>query len=365
MASLVITDLAPAGTPTRPVYAWQQYLTLPDEERARIDIAAMNLQCAMGLPGSERIDVAGCLRTIEGWVPVVRRWTEAAYREFFLPHPGQFRNSEAFFRCVALVTALQRHCGVRYDPSKAGLGPDDPFDFDEQFVHGVIQGAGGTCATLPVIYASVGRRLGYPIKLACAKRHLFCRWDDPRTGERWNIEGTATEEGFSSHPDDHYRSWPVPIRDAEEERAFGYLNSMTPPQELANFVGHRGFVLKDHRRYREAFDTFVRSADLTPGLAVYPDTILEVMAEWKRHLQTRLPPRGFPKLDLLLTPERRRWPTIPWEVEREYAALATMEARLNDPEADRLFWQPLRDGRPPLATVPATIAADYTQVTYP
>lgn len=235
MASLLVADLTPARSrPGVATFAWQQYLISPDDELARIDIAAMSLQCAMGLPGAERIDVAGCLRTIDGWVPVVRRWTEAAYREFFLSDPAQFRNSEAFFRCVALVTALQRHCGVRYDPSKAGLGPDDPYDFDEQFVHGVIQGAGGTCATLPVIYASVGRRLGYPIKLACAKRHLFCRWDDPRADERWNIEGTATEEGFSSYPDDHYRSWPDPRR---PEKPPGPVR----PNRLQRFGGQNPF----------------------------------------------------------------------------------------------------------------------------
>jgi len=363
--NLLLSDLQlPSPRHTRPAYAWHHYLRLPELELAKIDIAAMNLQCALGLPGSERIDVAGCLRTIAGWVPVVERWTAAAFDQYFRRDPGQFRNSEVFFRLVALVTALQRHCGVRYDPAKAGVGPDAPYDFDEQFIHGIIQGAGGTCATLPVIFASVGRRLGYPIKLVCTKRHLFCRWDDPQTGERWNIEGTSTEEGFASHSDDHYRRWPVPIKDAEEERAFGYLKSMTPREELANFIGQRGFVLKDLHRYREAVEVLVQASELTPNQATYPGCILSVLREWKVNLQKRLP-KSFPKLELLLRPDQRRFPSIPWEIEREYAGLDSLDDILNDPDADRPLWQPLREGRHPLVEVPEKIVSDYTRASYP
>jgi hypothetical protein len=364
MASLVIADLR-AGRPRGAVaiYAWQHYLTLPEEELGRLDIAAVNLQCALGLPGSDQIDVPSCLQTINNWVPVVRRWTEAAYQQYFVRDPGSFRNSEAFFRIVALVTALQRHCGVRFDPTKVGLGPEAEFDFDEQFVHGVVQGAGGTCATLPIVFASVGRKLGYPIRLACAKRHLFCRWDDPRTGERWNMEGTSTEEGFDSFPDDHYRKWPAPIQDADEERAFGYLRSMTPRQELANFVAQRGFVLLDHGRDREAVEMFVRASELTPELVTYRHCILTILAAWKQRLQTRCP-RSFPRLDLRLRPDRRRWPSIPWEVEREFIAIESLESVLTDPEQDRLLWQPLRDGRTPMIEVPESITVDCTRLTY-
>lgn len=123
-------------------------------------------------------------------------------------------------------------------------------------------------------------------------------------------------------------------------------------------------MLKDHRRFRESVETFIQAAILTPELATYPFTTLRVMAEWKRHLQARLPPT-FPKLDLRLRPDRRRWPAIPREVEREYAALESLEDVLDDPEADRLCWQPLREGRSPLAAVPPTVTVDYTRVVYP
>jgi hypothetical protein len=166
---------------------WRELAPLSDEELGHYDIAAVNLACAAGLPGAEAIDVEDCLRWLDAATDLVRRWTEAGLDEFFQPSPAEFKNSEAYFRVLALASVLQRHCGVRFDASKIGAGPEVPFEFHEQFIHGVVQGPGGTCATLPVVYASIGRRLGYPIRLACAKRHLFARWDDPAAGERFNI----------------------------------------------------------------------------------------------------------------------------------------------------------------------------------
>jgi hypothetical protein len=339
---------------------WRSLLRLSDTELGRLDIAVINLACAVGLPGADRIDFAGCLRTLDAWTATVKRWTDAAYAEFFRPNPGEFQNSEPYFRIVALVTALQRHCGVKYDPSKVGLGPEAPFEFDEQFIHGVIQGPGGTCATLPLVYACLGRRLGYPIRLAAAKRHLFCRWEDPTTGERLNIEGAG--DGFGVFPDDHYRRWPVPIEDAGEETAFGYIKSWTPRQELANFVAQRGFVLTDHHLYGEAIETFVLASELDAEHAIYPATILEVLREWKKHLQSQYPPRFPRRIEVVLRPDRRRWPSVPWEVEREIAALHATEWCLNYPPHVQMWWEPLRSGRLPLRDVPDSITVNYEQL---
>jgi hypothetical protein len=154
---------------------WRSLLSKSDAELANVDLAGINLASLVGLPGAEGVDINRCLRAIAGWTEVVKRWTDAAYHEFFLPNPGEHRNSEAYFRCVAMVTALQRHCGVRYDPAKIGIDVNAPFDLSEMFVHGIVDGPGGTCATLPVLYVAIGRRLGYPLKLVGGKHHLFFR----------------------------------------------------------------------------------------------------------------------------------------------------------------------------------------------
>jgi hypothetical protein len=37
---------------------------------------------------------------------------------------------------------------------------DAPLDVADSFIHGIIQGNGGTCASIPVVVSAVGRRLG-------------------------------------------------------------------------------------------------------------------------------------------------------------------------------------------------------------
>jgi len=330
---------------------------MPEHDLARYDITTVNLACAAGLPGAERIDVPLCLGWLAQATDKVRRWTDAGLEEFFHPNPDEFKNSEAYFRVLALATVLQRHCGVRYDPSKIGAGPEVPFELHDQFVYGVMQGPGGTCGTLPVVYASIGRRLGYPIRLVSARGHLFARWDDPATGERFNIE--CAGEGFADLPDDHYRAWPRPISNPEEERAFGYLESFTPRRELATFISSRAFTLRDHHRFREAVETFAVAAPLEPENAAYPRSILGMLAEWKAHLQTLYPPQFPRRINIDSKPSEARWPWMPWEVEREFRALHACESCLTDPRHEEWWWRPLRENRLPLREVPTSITVNY------
>jgi len=357
MPSLVVADLGPSERPAPRFMAdWRKYVRLPRHELSEIDIAVLNLVCALGLPGAEQINVDDCVRTLNGWSETVRRWTDAAYSQFFMADPGHYQNSVAFFRAVSLVNALQKRCGVVFDPAKRELRPDDPFDFDDHFIYAVVDGKGGTCATLPVVFAAVGRRLGYPIKVVCAKQHLFARWEDSVTGDRFNIEGT--NEGFESLPDDHYRHWPAAIS-ADEQRRFGYLQSLTPAEELAHFIGQRAAFLEDNGRHRDAAEAYALASDLELQYARHSSCLLNCLREWKGRLQARLP-RPFPRLEVEARPGQRQWPaSVPWEVEREFAALEGLQNALDDPEAIRRWWQPLRDGRPPLDPPPHGIIVHY------
>lgn len=55
--------------------AWRQLTDLPEAELARCDVAAVNLACAEGLPGAERLDVPACLHTLGKWTKRVHRET--------------------------------------------------------------------------------------------------------------------------------------------------------------------------------------------------------------------------------------------------------------------------------------------------
>ncbi len=101
-----------------------------------------------------------------------------------------------------------------------------------------MKGGFGSCASLPIVFCSVGRRFGYPLKLVRAKGHMFLRWDDARSGNGFNIE--CTSHGFHTPTDDYYRTWPEECSDQEILR-YGWLRSLTPREELAAFLEQRRF----------------------------------------------------------------------------------------------------------------------------
>jgi hypothetical protein len=114
---------------------------------------------------------------------------------------------------------------------------------------------------MPVLYVAIGRRLGYPMRLVLAKQHVFCRWDDGQ--ERFNIEG-AGNGGVSYLPDEHYRSWPKPISDAEMKTG-EFLKSLTPREELATFLLSRGACLHANERMPEARACLAEAHRLMPN----------------------------------------------------------------------------------------------------
>jgi len=140
------------------------------------------------------------------------------------------------------------------------VGGEGRFNFDDSrvaFIHGMIPAPGqspadtpgGTCASMPVMITAVGRRLGYPLKLVTTKGHVFVRWEgedhsSPAWRQRFNIEGT---NGFSSHPDDYYKTWPFKLTE-QQVRANGYLLSLTPMEEFAMFLASRGHCGEDNKQ---------------------------------------------------------------------------------------------------------------------
>jgi Transglutaminase-like superfamily len=115
-----------------------------------------------------------------------------------------------------MITVLQRDLGVRYNLAFSE-SPYDGTDSRNLFIHGLLSGHGGTCVTMPVLYAAIGRRLGYPMKLAFAVEHVFCRWDDGR-GERFDME--ATSQGFRVLRGDRFSSSPKPAPAEGVERGW-------------------------------------------------------------------------------------------------------------------------------------------------
>jgi hypothetical protein len=122
----------------------------------------------------------------------------------------------------------------------------DPMDI---FLNGLIDRRRGSCASMPTLHVAIGWRLGWPVSLACANNHLFCRYDDGEATH--NIEATAFGRGgFRSHPDEYYRQQ---YRIPEVALACGSdLRAVTPREMLGLFIGIRAMHYASVRQMREA-----------------------------------------------------------------------------------------------------------------
>jgi hypothetical protein len=220
------------------------------------DIAAINLVCAAGLPGSADIDFPEYLGFLDAMAQAARVRTEKNRRLFNLK-PAEFNHSENVFKVLTMEHVLRMQFGVKYDPlvresataaaaASAG-GPRRPrlSDSGEVFIHGVLgPKRTGTCSSLPTFSIAVGRRLGYPLKLVRVPNHTFFRWDDDR--EKFNVQHTAS--GSDLRSDEYYYEWPEKW-DAEmfalNARCKVWLHSMTPRQEVSKFLCNRALMLRD------------------------------------------------------------------------------------------------------------------------
>ena len=233
---------------------------LSDEQIARRDIGQLDMESALGLPGAEGLTldvIEGHCWKLNDWAEQVRHFTEKC-QNMFKRRPWEFDNSPGQFRMLCLATYLYKHLGLRYNKAFT-VGEYDGRDSRNLLIHGILSGHGGTCATMPILYIALGRRLGYPLKLVHAKEHFFVRWDEP-AGERFNIE--ATSPGFNPRPDSYYRKWPKPIPDEEIEKGY-YLRSLRPRQELASVLCQRTACLRDHLRLADAILSSFLAARLT------------------------------------------------------------------------------------------------------
>jgi hypothetical protein len=242
-------------------------LTLPSDQISQHDLAEMNLICATGLPGSEDLDISQMLQTLNHWSEQASITTNRSLLRF-RADPAQFGGTEAWFRILMLATTLQRQFNVHYNPDRIA-NPHVWNDARDSFIHGILgPQRAGTCSSLPVLIAAIGRRLGYPLKLALAPGHVFCRWDTPQ--ERFNIE--FHPEGLNSHPDEHYKQWPErwsPEMEAQEKRHPTWLLSLSPPEELALFAATRAYCLDAAGRHAEAAVAIRAAHRLAPNHPSY------------------------------------------------------------------------------------------------
>lgn len=244
---------------SEPTGSLDELLARTPEQLGDVGIAEMNLLCATDLRGAKGLNLQGCLAMLRTWARRVERETNC-HMYLFSRAPAEYENSEGFFRMMMLVTVLQQDFKVRYNPDR--IHGIDFRDSRDLFIHGLLEEPhAGTCASMPVLYVAVGRRLGYPLKLVLTQGHIFARWESPDGRERFNIE--CASRGMLSFSDEYYKTWPIPITD-EQARRQRYLISLGPAEELAVFLDSRGHCLLDNGRIPEARVAYERACRLDP-----------------------------------------------------------------------------------------------------
>ncbi len=139
-------------------------------------------------------------------------------------------------------------------------------DSRHSFIHGLLDPDPsrrvGTCASIPVLVAAVARRLGYPVGIAVAGRHVFARWDGG--GVRFNIEA-SNPAGMTVQSDEEYRKLIAWKGSTERElnRPY-YLRTLTPAEEFGLFMALRVECLPYAARPDETLLWSARSLQFAP-----------------------------------------------------------------------------------------------------
>ena len=140
-------------------------LNLSPAELEHCDIARMNLLCAEGLPGAEKLNVDECLATLDQWAQHIKAETDRNHHRF-KEDPATYSNSEAFYKMLMMAVVLYEDYGVRYNPkwitSPEATPADDHFFADSRdiLLHGLVGPQHlGTCSSMPILYIALGRRL--------------------------------------------------------------------------------------------------------------------------------------------------------------------------------------------------------------
>jgi hypothetical protein len=220
---------------------------------------------------------------------------------------------------------LQRDCGVQYNPEKRD--PEVPFEPADSFIFGIVQGNGGTCASLPALYCAVAHRLGYPMFLVTARGekwdHVFVRWVDGDVC--FNIEATA--QGMTTPKDEHYRTGRYQMTPELEQQSH-FLRPLDMRQSFAAFLGERALYWRNLKQYHHAIEAMAWAAALHPEHQVYLNTAKTIYNERLKQWLGSKPP-GFPEILIAEIEQRRFAPTVPLRFELDLCGLEATECLLN------------------------------------
>ena len=189
-----------------------EFTALSDAELEQADIVEMSIAVAREIPGLENLDYERYRGTVDAWAEGLQAWLPTVEHAFY-QDPGKYYNDVNFFRLGMLAQFLDQSIGITYveeqkqaqiEARKTGRKAEVAYtDPGQLLLHGLIDTKRGTCGTMPALHVALGRRLGWPVGLACAGSHYVCRYDDGQV--HYNIEATDTGRGgFAAGSDQDY-----------------------------------------------------------------------------------------------------------------------------------------------------------------
>ncbi len=225
------------------------------------DLAAVNLRCSLGL--NESIDhlYLECLDLVSEWSCQLLEFTERNHHHF-REDPECFDHSEDVYRAIAMVQFVQEAVRVHYNTTFAE-GEYNAFDSRNLFLTGILTGFGGTCVSLPVLYAALAQRIGHPVELAHTWEHYYCVWNS-QNGFCFEAAG----RGFDKRTHEYYRHFRR-IVTAEDERTFGFLRPLSRKELFACFAKERSHCLQEQFRFDEALEADYLAKTIAPHVAQF------------------------------------------------------------------------------------------------
>ena len=147
----------------RPELAPRSIVWDPHKWLALLDIGSVNMLCASDLPGAPQAGTDTTAARLDKWAEAVRQETARRVADL----KGSARegpSNDARIRASVLASVLRDQAGIAL-PGR----PIQKTDFRDPaniFIHGCGKQGGGTSLSAPVVCVAVGRRLGYPLRLA-------------------------------------------------------------------------------------------------------------------------------------------------------------------------------------------------------
>jgi hypothetical protein len=266
---------------------YRAFLACSDDELAAVDPLVLNLLVAKSIPSLADLDLAPYVQLRDSWALAVERRIPQLEHHFHRS-PDRWKNDVDFFRLGLLCEYLERHVGVAYKEEQRDASTVFYTDPSDLFLNGVMDTRRGSCASMATLHVAVGRKLGWPVSLACVKSHFLCRYDDGRVTH--NIEATQSGEGgFKSDPDEYliqlHQLPAVAITSGSD------LRSLTSREMLGVFLSFRARHMRDTGRWQDAERDYLLARHLFPNnRRLY----LDAKAASERRAATLFEPRDLP-----------------------------------------------------------------------